>query len=193
MADDSTTSQDLVRELLVRELETVNAYTAMVESARTPGVRALIAEIAAQEKHHIAEAMDLLARYDAGQAAALARAGVAVRREPAAAPAAAPGGATLVFEPSGVAAEAGPDETLLAVALRENVEISHVCGGKGVCGTCRLEVLEGAEGLSGVTDPERKHLAELLGSGWRLACQAKASAPARFRVPPVKDEGEDEA
>jgi chlorosome envelope protein X len=69
----------------------------------------------------------------------------------------------------------------------------HVCGGKGVCGTCRLEVLEGAEGLSGVTDPERKHLAELLGSGWRLACQAKASAPARFRVPPVKDEGEDEA
>jgi ferredoxin len=189
MADDSTTSQDLVRELLVRELETVNAYVAMVERARTPGVRALIAEIAAQEKHHIAEAMDLLARYDAGQAAALARAGVAVRQEPAAAPAAAPGGATLVFEPSGVAAEAGPDETLLSVALREDVEIMHVCGGKGVCGTCRLEVLEGAEGLSGVTDPERKHLADLLGSGWRLACQTTASAPARFRVPPV--EGED--
>ena len=104
MTGDDTTSEDLVRELLVRELETVNLYGAMLERARTPGVRSLIGEIAAQEKHHIAEAMDILARYDAGQAAALARAGVVVRRDDAPAASPAGPGATVTFDPSGVAA-----------------------------------------------------------------------------------------
>lgn len=187
MAGDDTISQDLVRELLVRELETVNLYGAMLERARTPGVRALIGEIAAQEKHHIAEAMDVLARYDAGQAAALARAGVVVRRDEAPAPApTAASGATVVFEPSGVAVEAAPDETLLAAALGAGVEIRHDCGGHGVCGTCRVEVREGGGALSSVTDPERKHLDGLLDSGWRLACQSKASGPVRVSVPPAE-------
>ena len=188
MTGDDTTSEDLVRELLVRELETVNLYGTMLERARTPGVRSLIGEIAAQEKHHIAEAMDILARYDAGQAAALARAGVVVRRDDAPAAPAGPG-ATVAFDPSGGAAQASPDETLLAAALGAGVEIRHDCGGNGVCGTCRVEVVEGGGALSAVTDPERKHLDELLDSGWRLACQSKASGPVRVRVPAKKAKG----
>jgi ferredoxin len=179
---DADESQDLIRELLVRELETVNVYTEMLESARTPEVRALLAEITAQEKHHIAEAADLLARYDAGQAAAFARAGVAVRREPEPEPAPAP--ATVVYEPSGAVAAVGPAETLLAAGLGAGVDIRHDCGGKGICGTCRVEVLEGGAAMSEVTAPERKHLAELVGAGWRLSCQTRPGGDARLRVPP---------
>ena len=68
--------EDVIRELLVRELDTVNVYTEMIASAKTPAVRELLTEIARQEKHHIAEAVDMLSRHDAGQAAALERAGV---------------------------------------------------------------------------------------------------------------------
>jgi ferredoxin len=173
-------AQDLIRELLVRELDTVNVYTAMVAEARTPAVRALIAEITAQEKHHIAEAMDLLSRYDAAQAEALAAAGLSVR-EPVPEQAE-PSGPAVVFEPSGTEVAARENETLLAAALRSDVEIRHVCGGKGECGTCRVEVLAG-DALTPVTDPERKWLGEKAGAGWRLACQTKALGPARLRVP----------
>jgi ferredoxin len=191
---DADDAQDLIRELLVRELETVNVYTELLESARTPDVHALLAEITAQEKHHIAEAADLLARYDAGQAAAFARAGVAVRREaPAPAPERAP--VTVVYEPSGAAVGVAPDETLLAAGVGAGVDIRHDCGGKGVCGTCRVEVLEGGAAMSAVTAPERKHLADLLDAGWRLACQTRPGSAARLRVPPnersaKKEDGE---
>lgn len=176
--------QDLIRELLVRELETVNVYTGMLASARTPEVRALIAEVTAQEKHHIAEAADMLARYDAGQAAALARAGIVVAHEAPAESAKPAETVPAAYEPSGVAAAVEPGETLLAAGMRTGVDIRHDCGGKGVCGTCRVEVLAGGDALSSVTDPERKHLGELLDDGWRLACQATPRAPVRLRVPP---------
>lgn len=189
MPDDRRAAEDIIRDLLVRELETVNVYLDMVARAKTPAVRALIADIAEQEKHHIAEAVDLLARFDAGQAEALVRAGVAIRRdEPSAAST-----VEAVYEPSGLSAAVEPGETLLAAALRHDVDIRHDCGGRGICGTCRVEVLDGAGTLSAVTDPERKHLSELLGEGWRLACQSTPSGAVRLRVPPNKKSEEEES
>ena len=174
--------QDLIRELLVRELETVNVYSAMVQQARTPSVRALIAGITAQEKHHIAEAVDLLARYDANQAEALAVAGLRVREpEPAAPPAAAP--SEVVYEPAGARVAVAAGETLLAAGLRSGVDIRHDCGGHGKCGTCRVEVLGGAEALTEITDPERHWLGDDLGAGWRLACQTRPRGEVQLRVP----------
>jgi ferredoxin len=184
--------QDLVRELLVRELETVNVYAEMAESARTPGVRTLIAEITAQEKHHIGEAMDLLARFDAGQAAALAARGIGAARSapetaaPQPADSAASSTTHVTYEPSGREVAASGHESLLAEGLDAGVDITHVCGGKGECGTCRVEVLAGAEALSGVTEPERKLLDGLLDQGWRLACQTRPLGPVRVRVPLAK-------
>lgn len=173
-------AQDLIRELLVRELETVNVYSAMVEQARTPSVRALVASITAQEKHHIAEAVDLLSRYDAGQAAALASAGLRAP-EPAREPGATSPAGAVVYEPVGIAADAAPGETLLAAGLRSGVDIRHDCGGHGKCGTCRVELLSGE--LTPVTDPERHWLGDDLGAGWRLACQTRPLGPVRLRVP----------
>lgn len=172
--------EDLIRELLVRELETVNVYTEMVARAQTPAVRELLTEITRQEKHHIAEAMDMLARVDAGQAVALERAGLGRPRSETA------GAAKVAFEPAGISAEPADGATLLETAKAAGIEIRNDCGGHGVCGTCRLEVLDGADGLSEITDPERKHLAGLLAEGWRLACQTTTSAAVRVRVPSRK-------
>lgn len=193
---DKREAQDLIRELLMRELDTVNVYSTMVSQARTPTVRALIAEITAQEKHHIAEAVDLLARYDASQSEALAAAGIAVHAPPSEADgersseeasAAVSEGSTAsaIFEPSGVSVAMKPNETMLAAALRSDVDIRHVCGGQGKCGTCRVEVLVG-DALSTVTDAERRWLGDTAGAGWRLACQTRVLGPVRVRVPAGK-------
>ncbi|MGB5035269.1 MAG: 2Fe-2S iron-sulfur cluster-binding protein [Blastocatellia bacterium] len=173
-------AEDLIRELLVRELDTVNVYSEMIGRAKTPAVRELLTEITRQEKHHIAEAMDMLARIDAGQARALIRAGLG---RPITA---ATESVSIVFDPSGLAASPADGDTLLEAAKAAGVEIRNDCGGHGVCGTCRVEVIEGAESLSKLTAPERKHLDELLAEGWRLACQTTASSAVRVRVPALE-------
>lgn len=77
-----------------------------------------------------------------------------------------------------------PDATLLDVAQR--VDIPHVaaCGGKGVCSTCRVEVMEGAEYLAPRSKAEVK-IAQKRGWGpdIRLACEARflGGGPVRLR------------
>ena len=61
-------------------------------------------------------------------------------------------------------------KTLLSAALELGVAISHVCGGDGACGTCRVEVLQGWANLTPPTPDETyKELEE----PHRLSCQAK--------------------
>lgn len=176
----------LVRDLLARELETVTLYVAMAARARTPAVRELLERIAREEKHHIGEAMDLLARLDSAQASALAERGLevgtAAGAEPGETSIEGPAASRVRFEPDGRTVETGADETLLATALANGVDIRHDCGGRGRCGTCRVEVGDGA--LTPITDPERHHLGDLLASGWRLACQVRPLGPLTVTVPP---------
>lgn len=73
------------------------------------------------------------------------------------------------FEPSGIVAEAKVGETVLEVARRADVQIESICGGRGICGRCRVQL------LSGSTEPTKEDL-RLLGkrkvqSGSRLACR----------------------
>jgi ferredoxin len=61
-------------------------------------------------------------------------------------------------------------KTLLSSALELGVDISHVCGGDGACGTCRVEVVQGWDNLTPPTPDETyKELEE----PHRLSCQAK--------------------
>ena len=60
--------------------------------------------------------------------------------------------------------------TLLSVALDLGVVISHVCGGDGACGTCRVEVLQGAENL---TEPTPDETYKEIEEPHRLSCQAR--------------------
>lgn len=59
----------LVRQVLARELDTINEYEASARAASDPEVRAFFLHLAAEEKEHVAEAVHMLRMLDAGQQA----------------------------------------------------------------------------------------------------------------------------
>lgn len=64
------------------------------------------------------------------------------------------------------------------------VDLDHFCGGQCSCGTCRVEVVDGAKHLSPRHMNEELVLGvEGVARGDRLACQAKIQGPVRVRVP----------
>lgn len=63
-------------------------------------------------------------------------------------------------------------ESLQSLALKEGVRIGGACGGIGLCTTCRITILDGAEHLSRLTREEKDFRARnLLKEDERLACQ----------------------
>ena len=61
------------------------------------------------------------------------------------------------------------DELLLA-----GLPVASSCHGDGVCGKCRVQILEGAENLSQVQELERMLRERLkVPSGYRISCQTK--------------------
>src|SRR5689334_4134661 len=71
---------------------------------------------------------------------------------------------------------------LLDVLLDSGVDHRHICGGRGFCTSCRIEVLSGATHLSGVSAVERQRLGREAGR-LRLACQTIVLGDASVRVP----------
>lgn len=57
------------------------------------------------------------------------------------------------------------------------------CGGYGQCGTCIVEVVEGADNLSPKTDVEKRKLRKKPDS-YRLACQTLVNGPASIKTKP---------
>jgi ferredoxin len=57
------------------------------------------------------------------------------------------------------------------------------CGGYGQCGTCKVEILEGAENLSPRTDFEERKLKNKPDS-IRLACQTIVNGPIKVNTKP---------
>jgi hypothetical protein len=62
-----STDTALVRRVLSRELDTINEYEAMAQSAEDPTIRAFLLHLAQEEKEHVAEAMALIRGRDADQ------------------------------------------------------------------------------------------------------------------------------
>ena len=79
----------------------------------------------------------------------------------------------------------GKAGSVLDIALAHGVGIMHVCGGTGVCGSCRVTVEAGMENLSEADDDERDRLDQIDGSGpqHRLACQAVVMGDVTVIVP----------
>jgi adenylate cyclase len=64
--------------------------------------------------------------------------------------------------------------SLLEISLANGVPHAHVCGGRGRCGTCRVQVETGAGHLSPPDVAEQMTLTSVQApSGVRLACQAR--------------------
>ena len=84
---------------------------------------------------------------------------------------------------------------MLEAARRLGVDIDSVCGGRGICGRCQVEVSEGehakhaivsaATHLSPIGDVERAYAAERgLAPGRRLGCTANVLGELVVDVPP---------
>ena len=89
----------------------------------------------------------------------------------------------VLFLDEGKAAEVAAGRTLLSAALEMEIPISHVCGGDGACGTCRVEVIEGWQHLTPPTPDETyKELEE----PYRLSCQAKVIGDVQVKVAKIE-------
>ena len=86
------------------------------------------------------------------------------------------------FEPIGRRAQCEPGLTILDIARRAGVQLAAVCGGKGTCGQCKVQIRAGE--VSPLTAIEDRALTEdEIRQGYRLACQAVALSPLKVHVP----------
>ncbi|MBM4467194.1 MAG: DUF4445 domain-containing protein [Chloroflexi bacterium] len=87
------------------------------------------------------------------------------------------------FEPLGRRLGVGRGVSILTAAQQAGVGLVSICGGKGTCGRCQVQVLEGQ--LSPLSETEAKNLTpDELASGYRLACQAEVLSDLRLHIPP---------
>ena len=77
------------------------------------------------------------------------------------------------------AAEFPAGKVILTCALEMGVRVSHVCGGDGACGTCRIEVVSGWDNL---TPPTPDETYKELDPPYRLSCQAKLAGDIVVKV-----------
>lgn len=90
-------------------------------------------------------------------------------------------GHRVTFVPDGQEVWSLPAETLLDTARRAGVRIASVCGGRGLCKSCVVQVAQGP-----VEPPSNQDLAffspEELTSNWRRACQTFARGDCRVEI-----------
>ena len=71
--------------------------------------------------------------------------------------------------------------TLLNTLQNQGIFLSSACGGKGSCGQCRCQVMEGGGEILATEVPHfsRKEIK----NDWRLSCQVKVKDDMKVRVP----------
>jgi len=92
--------------------------------------------------------------------------------------------AVITFEPEGRTVRTALGTTIFQAASEVGAGIRSECGGKGVCGKCRI-VVQDKGSLSEVTAAEIKHLSSSeIDSGYRLACQSLVRRNVVVVIPP---------
>ncbi len=103
--------------------------------------------------------------------------------------------ALVVFTPSGRRGRFPIGEPILKIARGLGVDIDSVCGGRGICGRCQIQVSEGefakhgitsrADHVSGCNAVEARYDAKRgIKPGRRLSCQAQLTGDVVIDVPP---------
>ena len=87
------------------------------------------------------------------------------------------------FEPVGQRGRCPNDQTLLDCSRQLGVGIVSICGGKGECHRCKIQILSGTASEPTPSEQEAFTLQELE-EGYRLACQTYPASDLRVRVPP---------
>jgi len=89
---------------------------------------------------------------------------------------------TVDFEPVGRRGECRRNESLLSCARRLGVGISSICGGRGTCRACKVQIVSGV--VSKLTSNEYEAFTpQELREGWRLACQTYPATDCKLHVP----------
>lgn len=71
--------------------------------------------------------------------------------------------------------------SLMSTLADNGIHLSSACGGKGSCGQCRVQVLEGG---GEILDSERPHFTrKQIKDHWRLGCQCKVKNNLKIKVP----------
>ncbi len=87
------------------------------------------------------------------------------------------------FEPAGRRGQCPADECLLYCARQLGVGILNMCGGCGVCHSCKVQVVSGTVSEPASCEQEAFSSQELK-DGWRLACQTYPRSDCKLSVPP---------
>ena len=95
----------------------------------------------------------------------------------------------IVLQPGGRVLEATRKANLLKILQDSNVSVGSACGGKGICASCKITVLSGAQNLSRPNDreldlAERNHLDK----SERISCQSKVLGNIEITTSYWKDE-----
>lgn len=87
------------------------------------------------------------------------------------------------FKPGDWWGQCSTDQSLLEAAHQLGLDLVSLCGGKGTCHRCKVQVLTGR--VSSPTLSEQQSLSpQELKDGYRLACQTYPLSDCKVRVPP---------
>ncbi|RMG56089.1 MAG: 2Fe-2S ferredoxin [Acidobacteria bacterium] len=91
---------------------------------------------------------------------------------------------TITFLPSGRVCPVEEGTTILQASRAHQIGLSHCCGGRALCTTCRVIVQQGIDHLSDIEEHEYDMLELLhLGPSYRLGCQARIYGDVVVRIP----------
>jgi len=82
----------------------------------------------------------------------------------------------ITFLPINKTIEAPAGETILEIAIQNDIPLMHACGGFCACTTCHVKVKVGKQNLSEMEEDEKERLettAEDVTENSRLGCQTK--------------------
>lgn len=86
------------------------------------------------------------------------------------------------FEPIGRRGKCSAGKTLLECAQQLGVGLINICGGRGSCAGCKIQLVDG--NCSALTSGERGKLTlQELQHGYRLACQAYPASDCKLKIP----------
>lgn len=71
--------------------------------------------------------------------------------------------------------------SIMSTLTQNGIYLPSACGGKGSCGQCKLQVIEGG---GEILDSERPHFSRKeIKNNWRLGCQCKVKGDLKVKIP----------
>lgn len=71
--------------------------------------------------------------------------------------------------------------SIMSTLTQNDIYLPSACGGKGSCGQCKLQVIEGG---GEILDSERPHFSRKeIKNNWRLGCQCKVKGDLKIKIP----------